>query len=80
MASGTRDQICSLIFAISTLYWQVYKANTVLGLAGGTRDAAENQGSGADEINGVSDLRPVRVILCKQSKKSVSSKGGSKHV
>lgn len=59
LALGTKSCTCILIFAISTLYWQVYKANTVLGLAGGTRNAAENQGSGADELNGVSDPRPV---------------------
>lgn len=57
LALGTKS--CISISAIATLYWQVYKANTVLGLARGTRDAAENKGSGSDEINAVSDLRPV---------------------
>lgn len=47
----------------------------MLGLAGGTKNAAENQGSGADEINGVSDPRPVEGNTM-QTKHEVSPKQG----
>lgn len=49
----TKLCICISIFCYLHSYWGVYKANAVLGLAAGTRNAAVNK------VSGVLDIRPV---------------------